>query len=176
MSQLDINDSNGNKIAAVTICWWTNMKSDREIKPLELNKTYNPNGYPMYDNVDAIEVSKVANIPCDYYGLMAVPPTFVDKYDPDQFEIVAKGSFCLNGRKKGQRYLIRRRKTNRNDNRVERHVRPAIYIQFSSYNYQSVLTYDYWLKDAEHIPRCMPMEHLFLRGSPMLSRQKREAA
>jgi len=169
-------DSNGNKIVPVTICWWTNLKSDIEVKPLELKKKYNPNDYPSYDNVNAIEVSKVADIPCDYYGLMGVPPTFVDKYDPNQFEIVAKGSFYLNGEKTGQRYLIKRIKTIRKANRIERQVRLTIYIQFSSYNYQSVSNYNYRLNNAEHIPRCMSIEHLFLRGSPMLSTQKKEAA
>lgn len=169
-------DGNGNKIVPVTICWWTNLKSDIEVKPLELKKKYNPNDYPSYDNVNAIEVSKVAGIPCDYYGLMGVPPTFVDKYDPNQFEIVAKGSFYLNGEKTGQRYLIKRIKTIRKANRIERQVRLTIYIQISSYNYQSVSNYNYRLNNAEHIPRPMPIEHLYLRGSPMLSKQKREAA
>ena len=108
-------DSNGNKIVPVTICWWTNLKSDIEVKPLELKKTYNPNDYPSYDNVNAIEVSKVADIPCDYYGFMGVPPTFVNKYDPNQFEIVGKGSFYLNGEKTGQRYLNKEHQESQQD-------------------------------------------------------------
>ena len=44
--------------------------------------------YPHYDNYDAIEVNRVVNIPCDYDGMMGVPITFLDKYDPDQFEII----------------------------------------------------------------------------------------
>ena len=50
-------------------------------------KKYNEEEYPKYDNYDAIEVSKVANIPMDYDGYMGVPITFLDKYNPEQFEI-----------------------------------------------------------------------------------------
>ena len=53
-----------------------------------LFKHYTPEEYPHYDNYDAIEVSKVGNIPCDYDGVMGVPITFLDKYNPAQFEIL----------------------------------------------------------------------------------------
>ena len=49
---------------------------------------YTPDDYPRYDNYDAIEVSKVDNIPCDYNDVMGVPLTFLDKYNPEQFEII----------------------------------------------------------------------------------------
>lgn len=55
---------------------------------LILTKTYNPIDYPKYDNYDAIEVSKVCDIPMDYKGVMGVPITFLDKYNPEQFQIV----------------------------------------------------------------------------------------
>ena len=55
---------------------------------LILYKTYNPEEYPTYDNYDAIEVAKIEDIPMDYDGVMGVPITFLDKYNPDQFEIV----------------------------------------------------------------------------------------
>ena len=55
---------------------------------MELTKTYNPEEYPKYDNYDAIEVSKTKNIPMDYTGLLGVPITFLDKYNPEQFEII----------------------------------------------------------------------------------------
>ena len=51
-------------------------------------KKYNPLDYPKYDNYDAIEVSKVKDIPKDYYGVMGVPITFLDKFNPEQFEIL----------------------------------------------------------------------------------------
>ena len=54
---------------------------------LILYKTYNPREFPKYDNYDAIEVSKTADIPMDYTGVMGVPVTFLDKYNPEQFEI-----------------------------------------------------------------------------------------
>ena len=55
-----------------------------------LTRSYesNPELYPHYDNYDAIEVSKTSDIPADYFGVMGVPITFMDKYNPDQFEIV----------------------------------------------------------------------------------------
>lgn len=53
-----------------------------------LVKHYNPDEYPKYVNYDAIEVAKISDIPCDYAGLMGVPITFLDKYNPEQFEIV----------------------------------------------------------------------------------------
>ena len=52
---------------------------------------YSPDKYPQYDNYDAIEVSRVANIPCDYAGAMGVPVTFLDKHNPEQFEILGMG-------------------------------------------------------------------------------------
>ena len=54
----------------------------------------NDDEYPHYDNYDAIEVNRVANIPCDYDGIMGVPITFMDKYNSEQFEII--GSFNAN--------------------------------------------------------------------------------
>jgi hypothetical protein len=61
---------------------------------LILYKKYNSKEYPKYDNYDAINVDKVNNIPSDYDGVMGVPITFMDKYNPNQFEIVSfrKGS------------------------------------------------------------------------------------
>ena len=53
-----------------------------------LYKTYNEKEFPKYDNFDAIEVSKTADIPFDYDGYMGVPITFMDKYNPEQFEII----------------------------------------------------------------------------------------
>ena len=55
---------------------------------LILYKSYNPEEYPKYDNYDAINVDKTSEIPCDYDGAMGVPITFLDKYNPNQFEIV----------------------------------------------------------------------------------------
>lgn len=84
-------DEHGKKIARVsTSCWFTNLEVEKHKQDIILYKKYNPVDYPKYDNYDAIEVSKVAEIPIDYKGAMGVPITFVDKYNPNQFEIVAR--------------------------------------------------------------------------------------
>ncbi len=68
--------------------WFTNLEHDKRHEEIPLFKKYTPQEYPTYVNFNAIEVSKVGDIPCDYDGLMGVPITFMDKYNPDQFEIV----------------------------------------------------------------------------------------
>lgn len=72
------------------ICWFTNLDIKKRHEELILVKKYagHEDEYPKYDNYDAIEVSRVANIPLDYDGVMGVPITFLDKYSSDQFEIV----------------------------------------------------------------------------------------
>lgn len=107
--------NNGNK------CWFTNLDYKKRHENLILYKNYTSEEYPKYDNYDAIEVSKTANIPCDYDGVMGVPITFLDKYNPDQFEIIKfrKGDddkdLSINGKYPYFRILIRRRK---NENRA----------------------------------------------------------
>lgn len=71
-----------------TAAWFTNLEHDKRHQPLDLYKRYSNEEYPKYDNYDAIEVSKVANIPDGYNGVMGVPISFLGKYSPDQFEIV----------------------------------------------------------------------------------------
>jgi hypothetical protein len=68
--------------------WVTNLENHKGDKKLELSKEYDPEEYPTYDNYDAIEVSRVKNIPLDYAEKMGVPITFLLKYNPDQFEII----------------------------------------------------------------------------------------
>lgn len=82
-------DENGVKYIRVKgVRWFTNMDFEERHENLTLFKRYTPEEYPRYDNYDAIEVSKVAEIPYDYDGMMGVPITFLDKYNPDQFEIL----------------------------------------------------------------------------------------
>lgn len=82
-------DETGQKWRSMgNICWFTNLDIAKRHEELILYRTYNPADYPQYDNYDAIEVSKVADIPCDYDGVMGVPITFLDKYNPEQFEII----------------------------------------------------------------------------------------
>ena len=68
--------------------WFTNLDIKKRHEEMILVKRYKPEDYPRYVNFDAIEVSRVENIPCDYPGLMGVPITFMDKYNPEQFELV----------------------------------------------------------------------------------------
>ena len=72
----------------VNSVWYTNLDHNKRHKWLELTKTYNPTDYPKYDNYDAIEVSRTANIPKDYTGVMGVPISFLDKYCSEQFDII----------------------------------------------------------------------------------------
>ena len=68
--------------------WFTNLEIPKRNDPLDLVCRYSPEEYPTYDNYDAIEVSKTSDIPCNYAGVMGVPITFLDKYCPEQFEIL----------------------------------------------------------------------------------------
>jgi hypothetical protein len=87
-------DEQGNKIARVsTSCWFTNLDVKKHKEDIILYKTFNENKeeYPKYDNYNAINVDQVKEIPMDHNGAMGVPITFVDKYNPDQFKIIALG-------------------------------------------------------------------------------------
>lgn len=82
-------DDNGRRYIRVKgIRWYTNIDMSQRHKGLELSKVYSPEEYPSFDNYSAINVSRTANIPYDYPGIMGVPITFLDRYDPDQFEIL----------------------------------------------------------------------------------------
>lgn len=70
------------------ICWFTNLEHSKRHENIDLYKFYDPENYPKYDNYDAINVDKVAEIPIDYDGIMGVPISFLDKYNPEQFEIL----------------------------------------------------------------------------------------
>ncbi len=111
-------DAAGNKYIRVKgVRWFTNIDYKERHEDLILYKHYTHEEYPTYDNYDAIEVSKTAEIPCDYDGVMGVPITFIDKYNPEQFQIVGneytlgieRGRTYLNGRRMYSRILIRRR-------------------------------------------------------------------
>ena len=85
-------DENGIKYIKKGVRWFTNLDYKERYEDLILYKIYNPEEYPKYDNYDAIEVSKTKDIPINYKGLMGVPLTFMDKYNPDQFEILGMAS------------------------------------------------------------------------------------
>ena len=81
-------DENGQKWKTAPAIWFTNLNHGKQPKKLTLCKKYNPAEYPKYDNYNAINVAKIADIPMDYDGVMGVPVTFLMKYNPDQFTIV----------------------------------------------------------------------------------------
>ena len=82
-------DENGQKWRSMgNMCWLTNLEHKKRHEDLVLVKKYNPKDYPKYDNYNAINVNKVVDIPRDYKGVMGVPITFMDKYNPGQFELL----------------------------------------------------------------------------------------
>jgi hypothetical protein len=103
---------------------------------LVLYKKYDPTEYAKYDNYDAIEVSKTNDIPMDYAGIMGVPVTFLDKFNPQQFEILGsnrivdqdpngvygRGSM-LGGKETFKRLFIRNKRLSKNENRIKRNHR-----------------------------------------------------
>ena len=72
------------------VVWYTNLNIPKRNEQLVLYKTYSPEEYPNYDNYKAINVNKTTDIPMDYDGVMGVPVTFMDKYCPEQFEVVGR--------------------------------------------------------------------------------------
>ena len=110
------------------ICWFTNLDIAKRHESIILYKSFSPEEYPQYDNYDAINVDKISDIPMDYYGVMGVPITFLDKYNPEQFVIVSCNDYrktekvpykehglikdkdgAINGQPKYVRVLIRRK-------------------------------------------------------------------
>ena len=113
-------DDEGNKFIRVKgVRWFTNLEFKTRKTDLVLYKKYTQEEYPKYDNYDAIDVGKTSEIPMDYQGPMGVPITFMDKYNPDQFEILGNlGSYApdgyslaskifIDGKKKFKRILIK---------------------------------------------------------------------
>ena len=88
------------------ICWFTNLKHSKRQQELILYKKYTPEEFPAYDNYDAIEVSRVADIPVDHDGVMGVPITFLGRHNPEQFEIVDKDSYRIPGHAKYDRGYV----------------------------------------------------------------------
>lgn len=102
ISILDLPDGTERKDGGLSR-WFTNLEIKKHYEDLILIKTYSEINYPKYDNYDAINIDKVKDIPMDYDGIMGVPISFIDKYNPNQFEIVgltyewASGSIKING-------------------------------------------------------------------------------
>lgn len=100
--------------------WLTNLDIGKRHRMLVLTKKYIPTEYPVFDTFDAINVKRCVDIPVDYYGIMAVPITIINKYNPEQFELVGEANHgsdnefdlfkpLLNGKYLFKRILIRRR-------------------------------------------------------------------
>lgn len=112
---------NGKKyISMGSVMWFTNLSTSKRHEELFLYKKFNEDEFPKYDNYDAIEVKKFQDIPMDYRGVMGVPITFLDRYNPEQFEIVGSnrgvdqdpggvyGKSCyINGKEVYKRLFIR---------------------------------------------------------------------
>ena len=123
--KVSYKEENGKRLLFVNgVVWFTNISNEKRNKPIDLHKKYSEDEYIKYDNYDAIECGKVANIPMDYDGVIGVPITFLHKYCPEQFEIVGwsrhndlnmdggywkggKNDATINDKKKYPRILIR---------------------------------------------------------------------
>ncbi len=98
-----------------SVMWFTNLDTTKRHEEMTLYKKYSPEEYPQYDNYKAIEVAKVSEIPMNYSGVMGVPITFLDKYNPEQFEIIGneydlqveKGRGYVNGKRMYSRIFIK---------------------------------------------------------------------
>ena len=113
-------DETGQKWRSIgNAMWFTNLDVAYRHKFLELREKYSSSKYPHFDNYDAINVSRVADIPMDYEGIMAVPLTILNKYNPEQFEIIGEANHgsdnpydlfkpTINGKDIFKRILIKR--------------------------------------------------------------------
>jgi len=104
------------------ICWFTNIDIEKRHENMTLFRNYTPDKYPKYDNYDAINVDRTVDIPCDYFGIMGIPITFIDKHNPEQFKLIGDSRYhdgqdfsddinVINGKTLYRRLLIRRCKT-----------------------------------------------------------------
>ena len=100
-------DDTGQKWRSLgNICWYTNLEHAKRHEELILYRNYNEQDYPKYDNYDAININKVVDIPADYDGVMGVPITFLDKYNPKQFELIGIDRYVEDNPNYGKRFSI----------------------------------------------------------------------
>ena len=105
-------DEEGQKWRSLgNICWFTNLDISKRDEDLILYKNYNAEEFPKYDNYDAINVGKVAEIPMDYKGKMGVPITYLDEYNPSQFEIIGLDRYVEDNPNYGRRFSVDGRET-----------------------------------------------------------------
>lgn len=117
--------NNGVAQAQISATWFTNLKHNKQ-KPLVFTKTYagNESDYPKYDNYDAINIDRKTRIPSDYYGVMGLPITFLDRYNPEQFvilgldkDLTTDGKGCrIQGKSLYTRVFVKRKSANSSAN------------------------------------------------------------
>ena len=92
-----------------SVAWFTNLDHQQRHEALILYRRYSPEAYPHYDNYDAINVDRVAEIPMDWHGAMGLPITYLDKHSPEQFQIVGMDGDLIDGYRGGMssRFYIR---------------------------------------------------------------------
>lgn len=118
-------DKEGQKWRSIgNAMWLTNLDNERKHQKLNLTTNYSPKKYPKYDNYDAINVARVADIPCDYNGIMGVPITYLKYHNDEQFEIIGEANHgsdneydlfkpTVNGKEIFKRILIKRKIRNK---------------------------------------------------------------
>ena len=105
-------DEKGNKFIRVKgVRWFTNLDHKQRHEELILYKTYTPEEYPKYDDFNAIEVAKTVDIPKDYDGVIGVPISFIDKYCPEQFEIIGLDRYVPDNPRYGHRFTLNGKET-----------------------------------------------------------------
>lgn len=147
-------EGDGYSEKSVPVCWFTNMKHTRRNEEIKLWQRYTPEAYPQYDNYDAINVDKVVDIPMDYEGYMGVPITFMDKFNPEQFEIVGmdrplmteltgkQSRFKIKGVEKYARIVIK--------NKTEMKLSKTEYKELHKQRYWAKQANDYNLRERLH--------------------------
>ena len=101
-------DSTGQKWRSLgNICWFTNLDHNKRHEEIDLICRYSPEEYQVYDNYNAININRVDDIPYNYDGIMGVPITFLDKYNPEQFTIIGIDRYVKDNPNYGHRFKIK---------------------------------------------------------------------
>lgn len=154
-------DENGRYIASFgNTCWFTNLDIKKRHEELILVKRYSSEAYPKYDNYDAIECQRRADIPCDYAGVIGVTPGFLFDYNPDQFEIVGvvsapKNAGSLNLGKDYRSYIGYRQSGKPNGRTGSTFGKCAVIVQDDG-------VHDYYEKDGVRVQQVSP--RIFIRN------------
>ena len=100
-----------NKEKIIRAFWYTTLPIAKYKEELILFRKYTPELYPKYDNYDAINVDKTCDIPCDYDGVIGVPISFLDKYNPKQFKILGLDRYIKDNPHYGHRFTLNNKET-----------------------------------------------------------------